>query len=125
MFVNNNTGYVGIGTTSPGQKLHVVGDILLSGDLRDGNNNIFIHPENRANAVNYFQIRSSEAGTPIGIHALGSDTNIDLELRPKGTGKVTIDGAKNAALYLYGNSVVGDGARIETSSASADRKSVV
>lgn len=41
-----------------------------------------------ASAANYIQLGGSAAGGPITISALGSDTNIDLSLAPKGTGVV-------------------------------------
>ena len=79
----------------------------LFGDLRDNNGNIYIHPEARAAAVNYIQVRNAEAGVAVGIHALGSDTNIALNLRPKGNLGVLIDDANNHALTVIGSAASG------------------
>ncbi len=45
-----------------------------------------------ASAVNYVQVNSAATGDRPGIQAAGTDTNIDLELLPKGTGQVRIGG---------------------------------
>jgi hypothetical protein len=37
-------------------------------------------------ARNFLQIRNNTTGQPAGIHVQGNDTNVDLELVPKGTG---------------------------------------
>lgn len=39
------------------------------------------------NAVNYPRLSASTAGKPVQVAATGSDTNIDLQLAPKGTGR--------------------------------------
>jgi hypothetical protein len=41
-----------------------------------------------ASAVNYLQVTGSATGFPVTFSAQGSDTNIDLQLTPKGTGNV-------------------------------------
>ena len=40
--------------------------------------------------VNYWEMLSSDMGNPVQMKALGSDTNIGMELDPKGTGTVTV-----------------------------------
>jgi len=42
------------------------------------------------NAVNYIEINPSLVGLPIGFKAQGSDTNIDINLVPKGSGKIGV-----------------------------------
>lgn len=39
-------------------------------------------------AVNYFQVNNAATGNGINLYALGSDTNIDLNLLPKGSGSL-------------------------------------
>lgn len=45
-----------------------------------------------ASAVNYPQVTNSVTGQSVKLSAQGSDTNIDLELIPKGTGSLVLDG---------------------------------
>jgi hypothetical protein len=45
-----------------------------------------------ASAVNYFRLDSSATGSPLPIWAGGYDTNISINLRPKGTGTVQQNG---------------------------------
>ncbi|MDQ5982927.1 MAG: hypothetical protein QG549_925, partial [Patescibacteria group bacterium] len=45
-----------------------------------------------ASAVNYFRFDSSATGSPLPIWAGGTDTNISINLRPKGTGTVQQNG---------------------------------
>ena len=45
-------------------------------------------------AVNEFTITNAITGTAPEISATGGDTNIDIKITPKGTGKVNIDGIK-------------------------------
>ena len=60
-------------------------------------------------AVNEIKLVESVAGDAVAIEAIGSDTNIPLELRPKGTGKVApvIGNATHHALvYCSRNTIV-------------------
>lgn len=41
-----------------------------------------------ASAVNYFQVNNAAMGNSVNLYALGADTNIDLNLLPKGSGSV-------------------------------------
>lgn len=43
-----------------------------------------------ASAVNYFQLQNSNTGNGITLSALGDDTNIDINLTPKGTGNIVM-----------------------------------
>lgn len=43
-------------------------------------------------AVNYLNLKSSATGAAVSVNAAGTDTNIPLNLVPKGTGKVRING---------------------------------
>ena len=46
-----------------------------------------------ASAVNYLQIQNRATGAGPSIYAQGSDTNIDINLMPKGTGNVLVNGS--------------------------------
>jgi hypothetical protein len=57
-----------------------------------------------ASAVNYLQVTGSATGNAATLSAQGSDTNIDLALTPKGTGKVrfgTHTGTADVAVTGY------------------------
>jgi hypothetical protein len=56
----------------------------------NGANVCFAVTTSGANVVNYIRAEPAAAGSPVGISSLGGDTNIDLALTPKGTGKVRI-----------------------------------
>ena len=56
----------------------------------NGNEQLILAPV--SSAVNYLQITNSAASNPPILKALGTDTNIDLRLEPKGSGKVVITG---------------------------------
>ena len=46
----------------------------------------------KPSAVNYLQIQNNTASSAPGIYAQGADSNVDINLVPKGTGKVKING---------------------------------
>jgi hypothetical protein len=56
-----------------------------------------------ASAVNYLQAKGSATGSSLTISALGSDTNIDVQLAPKGTGGVVIGATSASGYKLYVN----------------------
>ena len=71
-----------------------------------------------ASAVNYLQLQNRAAGAGPGIYAQGSDTNIDINLVPKGTGNVLVNGSgllsassstilTNKTINLANNTVTG------------------
>jgi hypothetical protein len=53
-----------------------------------------------ANGVNYYDFSSAIAGDAPEIHTEGSDTNISMVLRPKGTATVSIQNATAKNLYV-------------------------
>lgn len=61
-----------------------------STDLDDSNGNEILVFNAAANAVNYFTLENAATGNPPGFTATGSDGNIGIELKPKGTGDVTV-----------------------------------
>jgi hypothetical protein len=56
--------------------------------LRDTNNNGIVELYGNSSAVNYLQIQNRASGAGPGVYAQGSDTNIDIDLIPKGSGRV-------------------------------------
>jgi hypothetical protein len=70
-------------------------DVVIddAGALEDDSNNEYIKFAKTATAVNEITVTNAAAsGTP-NISATGDDTNIDLNLTPKGIGRVTFNGA--------------------------------
>ena len=66
-------------------------DINLDlGEILDLNGNEILEFDAVSSAVNFTRIANSVTGTAPQISAQGDDTNIDLTLRPKGTGKVSV-----------------------------------
>ena len=60
----------------------------------DENNNEQITFQTTASAVNQFDITNAATGNPPEISATGGDTNIDVKITPKGSGKINLDGIK-------------------------------
>ena len=69
-------------------------DIDDAHGIRDENGNEQIIFQTTASAVNQLDITNAATGNPPEISATGGDTNIDLKLTPKGSGKLNLDGIK-------------------------------
>ena len=69
-------------------------DISLNGGetILDSNNNEIIELGSASSAVNYTAISNSATGNPVKVEAKGTDTNISMNLLPKGTGTLTVTG---------------------------------
>ena len=63
-------------------------------EIDDANSNEQIKFTATASAVNEFTVTNAATGNAPEISATGGDTNIDLKITPKGTGKVVLDGIK-------------------------------
>lgn len=92
------------------------GDILLSGDIKDQSGNIKIKTPTVASAVNHVELKSSVTTEDAEINAQGTDTNIGLKIKAKGTGKIkvgtaelelpNVDGSANQVLSTNGSKVL-------------------
>ncbi len=60
------------------------------GDVLDANGNEILEFDTVASAVNQVRIANSAASSPVVISAAGDDTNIGLDLDPKGTGALRV-----------------------------------
>ena len=69
-------------------------DIDDAHGIRDENGNEQIIFQTTASAVNQLDITNAATGNPPEISATGGDTNIDLKITPKGSGKLNLDGIK-------------------------------
>lgn len=66
----------------------VTGDKILVTELKDSSDNEYIKFSETASAVNEVTVTNAATGNAPSISATGGDTDIDLKLTPKGTGKV-------------------------------------
>jgi hypothetical protein len=103
----DNAGNVGIGkTAATGIKLDVNGTVAATafrGRIDDSNGNELIaFPTAVASAVNEITISNAISGAGPTISATGVDTNINLNLSPKGTGIITTNSAIFAATATSG-----------------------
>jgi hypothetical protein len=57
--------------------------------MADGSANSVIHATGGASSVNYTEIKAATTGNPVQITAQGTDTNVGIQLVPKGSGGVT------------------------------------
>ena len=69
-------------------------DIDDAHGIRDENSNEQIIFQTTASAVNQLDITNAATNNAPEISATGDDTNIDLKLTPKGSGKLNLDGIK-------------------------------
>ena len=69
-------------------------DIIIddAGAIEDDSNNPYIRFQKTASAVNYFDVTNQATGSAPDVAAVGTDTNIDFNLTPKGIGRVTLNG---------------------------------
>jgi hypothetical protein len=63
--------------------------------IRDENANEQLIFETTSSAVNHVDVTNAATGNAPQIGAVGDDSNVDLKLRPKGTGNIEIMGATN------------------------------
>lgn len=71
--------------------------------IDDSNGNEVIKTPATTDAVNEITVTNSATGNPVKVEATGSDTNIDLNLLPKGSGALTVTGITD-----YENNVTDD-----------------
>jgi len=69
-------------------------DIVMdsSNSIQDDSNNEYIKMAKTASAVNEFTVTNAATGNAPNLSATGDDTNIDLNLTPKGYGRATFNG---------------------------------
>jgi hypothetical protein len=79
--------------TSPTITSPTITDPIIN-EINDSNGNEEIIFSTTASAVNEITVKNAATTSAPEIAATGSDTNIDLKLTPKGTGKLVFDGIK-------------------------------
>lgn len=91
--------YENVGTTSSASfnQMGVIGDaeIVFSdgGAIDDNNGNEVLQFGVVASAINQVKVKNAAIGNAPEVMAVGDDTNIDLQLTPKGTGSVKVPAA--------------------------------
>ena len=80
-----------------------------AGFVADANGNEMVVFQTTSSAVNALEVTNSATGNAIVLGAFGSDSNVDIDLTPKGTGEVNI-GASN--LNYGGTAVTSTGAEL-------------
>ena len=63
--------------------------------IRDENANEQLIFETTSSAVNHIDVTNAATGSGPQVGAVGDDSNVDLKLRPKGTGNIEVMGATN------------------------------
>jgi len=78
--------------------------------IRDDSNNELLTFDVNGSAVNNLEITNNAAGSNVSLNVIGSDTDIGLNLNPKGHGKVNILGSTSNAggIRFYGNGATDD-----------------
>lgn len=82
---------------------------ILAGDLTlndgyaviDGNANEYLEFSQIASAVNHVQLQNAATTNAPQINAVGGDTDIDLNINPKGKGAVNITGLRPGMVFWY------------------------
>ena len=100
-WLDSTVSITGLSTTATGTVLTLTDTHLNSTvsiripttkGIDDDSGNEFLKFTKTASAVNEFTIINSATGSAPEIQSTGGDTNIDLKITPKGTGKIILDG---------------------------------
>ena len=86
-------------TANPFRYLH------LSTGIKDTNGNLLVGATATTSAVNYFQMANAATGNGPSFNGVGSDSNITMHLRPKGTGTVAFHRGSDDYLGVYTDGV--------------------
>ncbi len=99
-----------VGSTGTGNVVRATAPTIATPqitEVKDGNGNPFLLSTATASAVDSITITNAATANPatVAITASGSDSNVNLSVIPKGSGKVNI-GSTNATMDTSGNLVV-------------------
>lgn len=83
--------------------------IADGGFIADANGNELIKMQTTSSAVNELEVTNAATGNAVVVGASGGDTNIDIDITPKGTGEVNIAAGN---LNYAGTAVTATGAEI-------------
>ena len=104
------TTLVGTGTTDTlTNKTLTEPKIADGGFIADANGNELIKMQTTSSAVNELEVTNAATGNAVIVGASGGDTNIDIDITPKGTGEVNIAAGN---LNYAGTAVTATGAEL-------------
>tara|TARA_Y100001938_G_scaffold117394_1_gene161894 strand:- start:433 stop:2643 length:2211 start_codon:yes stop_codon:yes gene_type:complete len=101
--------YVDSGTATLTNKTLTAPKFADGGFIADANGNELIKLETTSSAVNELSVTNAAAGNAITLSATGGDTNIDIDLTPKGSGEINIAAGN---LNYGGTAVTSTGAEL-------------
>ena len=89
-------------------------DITKLSQINDSNGNELLKFTTTTSAVNYLKLTNAATSTSVLLEATGDDTNINLSIQPKGSGKVVLgplyfpnsDGTENQVMATDGSGVL-------------------
>ena len=93
--------------------------------IGDENGNEQIIFQTTSSAVNQFDVTNAASGSAPSLSATGSDSNIDLDLIPKGTGHVTIKGNTNPGTIQFNCENNSHGVQLKSPAHSAGSSAVL
>lgn len=88
-------------------------NITMTGDLLDGSGNELIKLTATASAVNEFTVTNAATGGGPTLSATGDDTNIDINITPKGSGQTSVTGNIAVTGTVDGRDVAADGTKLD------------
>lgn len=88
------------------------------GDLLDANGNEILEFDAVASAVNQVRVANSAASSGPTLSSAGDDTNIDLNIAPKGTGGVNVTSTDTSALAVGANGATNPVLQVDANTAS-------
>lgn len=95
-------------------------EVVDTQGIVDGNGQNLLVFDGIPTAVNYLSVYNSTTGNAPSLNALGTDTNINLNLVPKGTGQVSVTGNIAVTGTVDGRDVATDGTKLDGIEAAAD-----
>jgi hypothetical protein len=114
--------YVDSGTATLTNKTLTAPKFADGGFIADANGNELIKLETTSSAVNELSVTNAATGNGISLSATGDDTNIDIDLTPKGSGEVNIAAGN---LNYDGTAITATGAELNYSDTGAAVGTVV
>ena len=122
VFVTAATEYTltGTGTAASGSS-----EYADNTGFDDDSSNELLRFRKATSAVNYWELYNSATGNGVGLYAAGDDTNIDIDLVPKGTGQLNAEGnfyiadSLTSATKAYRFRTSGGGLDVEFAAANA------
>lgn len=123
VLIDDSDNMSGVGTVSS------TGDYTLNSGylhfdtffgLKDANGNAILTQAAVTNAVNYFHINNAVTTSGPVLNALGSDSDIDINLTPKGSGVVNLTSSLTLSGTVDGRDVAADGAVLDTAILDGD-----